>query len=250
MRLKERIALVTGSANGIGRTIALALAGEGAHVVVNDVPSQQDRANDVSQRIVKMGRDSMVCLADVSNSQDVNQMAERILQKFGRLDILVNNAGFPSVSRVVDMTDEQWSSVIDVCLRGTFLCCRAFGKSMIRQRSGKILNVASNMVWTSVPGFAQYSAAKAGIVAFTKVFALEVAEYHVNVNALAPGFTGTEGAISRSPADHLKRMETEIPWGRIGRPEDLLGAVMLLVSADGDYITGETICVSGGFTLR
>ena len=112
------------------------------------------------------------------------------------------------------------------------------------------MNIASNAVWTTLPGFAQYSAAKAGIVAFTKVLALEVAEYHVNVNAIAPGFIGTEGALSRSPQDHIERMKKQIPFGRIGRPEDLFGAVLLLVSEEGNYITGETLLVSGGLTMR
>jgi 3-oxoacyl-[acyl-carrier protein] reductase len=121
---------------------------------------------------------------------------------------------------------------------------------MIDQRNGKILNIASNLAWTIFPGFAQYSAAKAGIIAFTKVLALEVANYHVNVNAIAPGFIGTEAALSLSPQDHIERMKKQIPFGRFGRPEDLLGAVLLLVSEEGSYITGETIVVSGGLTMR
>jgi 3-oxoacyl-[acyl-carrier protein] reductase len=250
MRVNEKIALVTGSANGIGRAIASALAREGAHVVINDIPSQRERANEISDEIKRIGRESMVFLADVSNTQEVNQMAESVLKKFGRIDILVNNAGFTRVSKVVDMTDEQWDAVINTCLRGTFLCSRAFIKTMIDQRSGKILNIASNAAWAVFPGFAQYCAAKAGIVAFTKALALEVAEYHVNVNAIAPGFIGTEGALSRSPQDHIDRMKKQIPFGRIGRPEDLLGAVLLLLSDDGSYITGETILVSGGLTMR
>jgi len=250
MRLSGKIALVTGSANGIGRGIAFALAKEGAHVVINDIPSQKGRANEISEEIKGLGQESVVFLADVSQTQEVKQMAESVLQKFGRLDILVNNAGFTRVSKVADMTDEQWDAVINTCLRGTFLCSRAFLRTMVDQRSGKILNIASNAVWTTLPGFAQYSAAKAGIVAFTKVLALEVAEYHVNVNAIAPGFIGTEGALSRSPQDHIERMKKQIPFGRIGRPEDLFGAVLLLVSGEGDYITGETILVSGGLTMR
>jgi NAD(P)-dependent dehydrogenase (short-subunit alcohol dehydrogenase family) len=148
------------------------------------------------------------------------------------------------------MTDDQWDIVINTCLRGTFLCCRAFIKGMMLQKSGKILNLASNSVWSIWPGFGQYAAAKAGIVAFTKVLALEMAEYRINVNAIAPGFTGTEGAIARSGPEHLRRMETEIPLGRIGRTEDLFGAVMLLVSDEGSFITGETILISGGFTFH
>ena len=250
MRLNGKIALVTGSANGIGRAIASALAREGAHVVINDIPSQRERANEISEEIKGIGRESMVFLADVSSTQEVNQMAEAVLEKFGRLDILVNNAGFPRVSKVIEMTDEQWDAVINTCLRGTFLCSRAFLRTMIHQRSGKILNLASNMAFAVFPGFAQYSAAKAGIVAFTKVLALEVAEYNVNVNAIAPGFTGTEGALSRSPQDHIDRMKKQNPFGRIGRPEDHLGAVLLLVSDEGSYITGETILVTGGLTMR
>jgi 3-oxoacyl-[acyl-carrier protein] reductase len=250
MRLGGKVALITGSANGIGRTIASALAREGAYVVINDIPSQRERANELFNEIKGIGRESIVFLADVSNTQEVSQMAERVLQKFQRLDILVNNAGFPRVSKVADMTDEQWDAVINTCLRGTFLCSRAFIRQMIDQRNGKILNIASNLAWTIFPGFAQYSAAKAGIVAFTKVLALEVADYRVNVNAIAPGFIGTEAALSLSPQDHIERMKTQIPLGRFGRPEDLLGAVLLLVSDEGSYITGETIVVSGGLTMR
>ena len=250
MRLNGKIALVTGSANGIGRAIASALAREELMSSSTIFRHRESEPTNYLMRSKESAGESMVCLADVSNTQEVSQMAERVLQKFGRLDILVNNAGFARVSKVVDMTDEQWDTVIHTCLRGTFLCSRAFIRKMIDQRSGKILNIASNAAWTMFPGFAQYCAAKAGIVAFTKVLALEVAEYHVNVNAIAPGFIGTEGALSRSPQDHIDRMKKQIPWGRIGRPEDLLGAVMLLVSDEGNYITGETILVSGGLTMR
>ena len=250
MRLREKVALVTGSANGIGRAIALKLAQEGADVIINDIAPQQERARIVCEEIKEFGRNSMVVLADVSKTDDVNRMAESVLEKFGRLDILVNNAGFARPVRVAEMTDDQWDIVINTCLRGTFLCSRAFIKGMMLQKSGKILNLASNSVWSIWPGFGQYAAAKAGIVAFTKVLALEMAEYRINVNAIAPGFTGTEGAIVRSGPEHVKRMEEEIPLGRIGRTEDLLGAVMLLVSDEGSFITGETILISGGYTFR
>jgi len=250
MRLSERIALVTGSANGIGRAIALALAKEGATVIVNDVPAQEDQAKRACDEIRKVGSDSMLVLADVSQAEQVGRMAEIVLGKFGRLDILVNNAGFTKVCRVADMTDEQWDSVVDVCLRGAFLCSRAFLKAMFDQRRGKILNIASNFGWAAVPGFAQYCAAKAGLIAFTKVLAMEAAPHHVNVNAIAPGFVGTEGALARSPREHVENISRQIPLGRIGRPEDLLGAVLLLVSDDGNYITGETVAVTGGLNMR
>jgi 3-oxoacyl-[acyl-carrier protein] reductase len=250
MRLKEKVALVTGSANGIGRAIAVKFAQEGADVIINDISAQQARAETACEEIKNIGRSSMVVLADISKTDDVNRMAESVLEKFGRLDILVNNAGFARPVRVVDMTDEQWDIVINTCLRGTFLCSRAFIKTMMLQKSGKILNLASNSVWSIWPGFGQYAAAKAGVVAFTKVLALELAEHRINVNAIAPGFTGTEGAVVRSGPEHVKRMETEIPLGRIGKTEDLMGAVMLLVSDEGSFITGETILVSGGFTFR
>jgi len=250
MKLRDKIALVTGSANGIGRAIAVKLAQEGADVVVNDIPSQQERARAVSEEIKSIGRDSMVVLADVSKTDEVNRMAASVLKRFGHLDILVNNAGFARPVQVVDMTDEDWDIVISTVLRGTFLCSRAFIKSMMEQKSGKILNLASNSVWSIWKGFGQYAAAKAGIVAFTKVLALEMAEYGVNVNAIAPGFTGTEGALARSGAAHKERLEREIPLGRIGSTEDLMGAVMLLVSDEGNFITGETILIAGGYTFR
>jgi 3-oxoacyl-[acyl-carrier protein] reductase len=181
VRLKDKIALVTGSANGIGRAIAVKLAQEGADVVVNDIPLQQERARLVSEEIAGIGRNSMVVLADVSKTDEVNGMADAVLKKFGRLDIL------------------------------------AFLKTMMARRSGKVLNLASNSVWSVWKGFGQYAAAKAGIVAFTKVLALEMTEYGINVNAIAPGFTGTEGALARSGAAHIERMEREIPLGRIGK---------------------------------
>ena len=250
MKLREKIALVTGSANGIGRAIALKLAQEGAHVVVNDVSSQEQAARVVSDEIRGMGRESMVILADVSRTDEVDRMAAYLLEKFGRLDILVNNAGFARPVKVVDMKDDDWDIVINTVLRGTFLCSRAFMKGMMDRKSGKILNLASNSVWSIWPGFAQYAAAKAGIVTFTKVLALELAEYRVNVNAIAPGFTGTPNALARSGAAHVERMEKGIPMGRIGKTDDLMGAVMLLVSGDGDFITGETILIAGGYTFR
>jgi 3-oxoacyl-[acyl-carrier protein] reductase len=250
MRLSDKSALVTGSANGIGRAIALKLAQEGADVIVNDVLSQQERARAVSEEIKSIGRNSMVVLADVSKTEEVSRMAESVLKRFGHLDILVNNAGFARPVQVVDMTDEDWDIVINTVLRGTFLCSRAFIKGMMEQKSGKILNLASNSVWSIWKGFGQYAAAKAGIVAFTKVLALEMAEYGISVNAIAPGFTGTEGALARSGAAHIERMGKEIPLGRIGSTEDLMGAVMLLVSDEGNFITGETILIAGGYTFR
>ena len=250
MRLREKVALVTGSANGIGRAVALKLAAEGADVAVNDIPSQRERADEVCGEIKRLGRNSLVVCADVSRTDEVGRMAESMLGEFGRLDILVNNAGVTSRALICEMTDEQWDGVINTVLRGTFLCSRAFAKGMMAQKSGKILNLASNSVWSVWQGFGQYVAAKAGIVAFTKVLALEVAPYGINVNAIAPGFTGTEGAVARSGPEHVRRMEKEIPLGRIGKTEDLLGAVMLLVSDEGSFITGETILVAGGFTFR
>src|SRR3972149_5592757 len=171
-RLREKVALVTGSANGIGRAIALKLAQEGADVIINDIAPQQERAGIVCEEIKNFGRKSMVVLADVSKTDDVNRMAELVLKKFGRLDILVNNAGFARPVRVAEMTDDQWDIVINTCLRGTFLCSRAFIKGMMLQKSGKILNLASNSVWSIWPGFGQYAAAKAGIVAFKTVVSL------------------------------------------------------------------------------
>lgn len=248
MRLKGRIALVTGSGRGLGEAQALRLASEGADVVINDLIMENAQA--VCEKIRAMGRRSIAVYGDVSNSTDVDKMFERVIAEFGHLDILVNNAGCTQHVSVHDMTDQDWDRIVRVNLYGPFYCSRAAIRYMIPRQYGKIVNISSvsakrgGGVW----GAAHYSAAKAGVIGFTKALAREVAQYNITVNAVAPG-------IIRIPLQDDKRLAAkeaaaqQVPMGRQGRPDEIAAAVAFLASDDSSYITGEIMDVNGGYYM-
>ncbi len=248
MFLENQVALVTGASQGIGRAIALALARAGARIAANYYPDQIDRARQVVDEIKSSGSECIMVGADVSNKVDVEAMIAQVLEHFGSLDILVNNAGITRDQLLLRMRDEDWHSVLNTNLTGVFYCSRAALKPMLKNRWGRIINIASVVGITGNAGQANYAAAKAGVIGFTKSLAREVASRGITVNAVAPGYIETEmtGKVSdRAKEQFLKN----IPLGRPGRPEDVAGVVVFLASHSADYITGQTIHVDGGMVL-
>jgi 3-oxoacyl-[acyl-carrier protein] reductase len=246
LELKEKVALVTGGAQGIGRAVALLLAEHGADIAVSDVNLQ--RAQETAGEIRTLGRKSMAVKASVADSQEVEQMVQAVLAGLGRIDILVNNAGIAKDKLILRMTDEDWDAVLNVNLKGTFLCTRAVIRHMSKQRSGKIVNIASVVGEMGNAGQANYAASKAGVIGFTKTIAREFAQRGINVNAIAPGYIETPmtDAIPEKAKEELKRM---IPMERLGRPEDVARAVLFLVSEASGYITGQVLNVNGGIYM-
>src|SRR5881398_24183 len=247
MKLKDRTALVTGGSRGIGRAVALALAEEGADVAVNYVSSEA-AANDVAEHIRKIGRRAMLAQADVADYPDTFRMAQGVLREFGHLDILVNNAGINSDKTFVKMDHASWRKVLAINLVGVFNCTKVFIDQMLTQGYGRVVNMTS--VIGQIGNFAQanYAASKAGVAAFTKSLAKELASKGVTVNAIAPGFIETE-MIANIPDKVKSRLLEQIPLKRFGAPEEVGRCVVYLVSADGDYITGSELSINGGLLM-
>ncbi|HUO77136.1 MAG TPA: 3-oxoacyl-[acyl-carrier-protein] reductase [Thermodesulfovibrionales bacterium] len=246
MGFKEQVALVTGSARGIGRAIAEALARKGVALAIADV--NLDEAKATSADLAKNGVKTMALRIDVSNSREVITAFQEILKEFGRLDILVNNAGITRDSLLLRMKEEDWDAVIDVNLKGVFLCAKEAVKVMAKQRYGRIVNIASVVAFMGNPGQANYSASKAGIVGLTKTLAKEYASRGITANAVAPGFITT--AMTDALPDNVKEeMKKAIPMARFGTIEDVANAVVFLASPSSGYITGQVIHVNGGMYM-
>ena len=243
MKLKDKIGIVTGGANGIGRAIAMALAKEGASVVVADIDS--DQANKVAEEIKALGCKAMAIRTDVTKFNEASSMAKAVLETFKKVDILVNNAGGSARERATlfcESTEEVWDYVFRTNLKSTFNCSRAIIEHMIQRRGGKIVNIASDTGLVGYAGFVDYSAAKAGIIGFTHALAKEVASYGINVNAVAPGPTATRVMLASLPGDKFKQ---RIGLGRLGKPEEIAAMVVFLTTEDANFITGQVIPVCG-----
>jgi 3-oxoacyl-[acyl-carrier protein] reductase len=247
MKLKGRTALVTGGSRGIGRAIALALAEEGADVAVNYV-SSEGAAKEVAEQIRKMGRQSLLAQADVGDYPDTFRMAQDLLKEFGHLDILVNNAGISSDKTFVKMDHASWRKVLAINLDGVFNCTKVFIDQMIRQNYGRVVNITSVIGQIGNFGQANYAASKAGVAAFTKSLAKELAGKGVTVNAVAPGFIETE-MVSGIPEKVRDKLLGQIPLKRFGTAEEVARAVAYIVSSDGDYITGAELSINGGLLM-
>jgi 3-oxoacyl-[acyl-carrier protein] reductase len=243
--LSGKVAIVTGSSRGIGRAIALALAKDGANIVVN-AASNITKAREVAKEIESMGREALGVVADVSKKEHVESMVEQTLKRFGKIDILVNNAGVvgPTVP-IQELSEEDWERVISVDLKGAFLCCRAVIPHMIRQRSGKIVNISSIAGKEGNANMAAYCAAKAGIIGLTKALAEEVAKYGIRVNCVCPALIETE-LVERMDKKQAEYLKSKIPLGRLGKPEEVAELVKFLVSDASDFITGQAINIDGG----
>lgn len=244
MDFKGQVALVTGSARGIGRAIAEAFARRGAVVVVADV--NLDQAKEASVEIAKTGAKSAAVRLDVSKSGEVTKAFEDIVKECGKLDILVNNAGITRDSLLLRMKEEDWDAVMEVNLKGVFLCSKEAVKLMTKQRYGRIINIASIVAFTGNPGQANYSASKAGIVGLTKTIAKEYASRGITSNAVAPGFITT--AMTDAIPENIKEdMKKTIPMGKFGTIDDVANAVLFLASQP--YITGQVVHVNGGMYM-
>src|SRR5499433_1490427 len=247
MKLTGRTALVTGGSRGIGRAIALALAEEGADIAVNYV-SSESAARDVVANIGKMGRRGILAQADVSDFPDTFRMAQDVLKQFGHLDILVNNAGINSDKTFVKMDHASWRKVLAINLDGVFNCTKVFVDQMLRQEWGRVVNITSVIGQIGNFGQANYAASKAGVAAFTKSLAKELAGKGVTVNAVAPGFIETE-MVQGIPDKVRDKLLSQIPLRRFGTAEEVGRAVVYLVSSDGDYITGAELSINGGLLM-
>jgi len=245
MELEGKVALVTGGGQGIGKAIVLALAKKGASVVIADIDLESadkvaDEAGKFSKAVAKK--------ADVSSETDVKRLVKETLEEFGRIDILVNNAGIDLKLPTEEVTVEQWQRVMDINLKGAFLCAQAVGKEMIKNRSGKIINIASVAGHSPVPRMAAYNASKAGVLLLTKTLAVEWAQYNINVNSISPGVTETSllSRLRMENPEAIKAREKRIPLGRVAQPEDIAQVAIFLASSASDNITGEDIKSDGG----
>lgn len=244
--LEGRAALVTGSGRGIGRGIALKLAQCGASVVVNDLESAGP--SQVVEDVKSLGGKATAILGDISLPDQASQIIEGSISACGRLDILVNNAGVTRDGLILRMSDADWDQVLSINLKGAFLCTRAALRHMVRQRWGRIINIASVVGLMGNAGQANYAAAKAGLIALTKTVAREVASRGITANAIAPGFIDTE--MTRRLPDNIKQQIVgQIPLGRFGSPEDVANAVAFLASEEAGYITGHVLNVDGGMVM-
>lgn len=251
MKLKDKVAFCTAAAGaGIGQATARMFAREGARVVITDM--HLERCLAVADEIKReFDVDALAMECDVTSRQDIEKAINETMDQWGRIDILFNNAGTNRPSQIVDITDEMWDLVMNTSLRGTFFCCRAILPIMMKQDFGRIVSTTSVAAFKGLKaGHAHYAAAKAGVMAFTRCLAMEGAPYHVTANTIAPSFIYNEFIPHIYPRDEIERMYAEIPYPRKGTPEDIANTVLFLVSDEGEYITGQTICVTGGSWMR
>ena len=246
MMLKDKVALVTGGARGIGRDIALCFANEGADIAICDVNAET--LATTQKEIESAGRQALTGAVDVTKSDQVEAFVQKILDKFKKIDILVNNAGITRDGLIVRMSEADWDLVLAVNLKGAFNCTKAVSKTMMKQRDGRIVNIASIIGIMGNAGQANYAASKGGLIAFTKTVAKELASRNVRANAIAPGFIQTD--MTAKLTDEVKsEMMKHIPLGRLGSPQDVADLALFLASDDSAYVTGQVIQVDGGMVM-
>lgn len=248
MRLENKVSLVTGAGRGIGKAIALAFAGEGSIVIVNDIDLQTAQAT--AQKIADARGKALPIRADVSLKAEVERMVWEVVKNFDRIDILINNAGVQTEVPFIDLSEEEWDRIIDVNLKGAFLCSQLVARQMVKQGGGKIINISSTHEFYPRSNVAHYSASKGGMMMLTKVMALELAKYKISVTAIAPGAVATQmNADMLSSPQKMAEISSKIPWGRIASPQEVAKVAIFLASEDAEYITGTTIYVDGGLSL-
>jgi 3-oxoacyl-[acyl-carrier protein] reductase len=248
MDLSNKVAIVTGSARGIGRAIALKLAEVGANIVLNDITAAADSLEGVAAEIRALNRQALVVTGDVSSSEDVARLVEKAAGTFGRIDILVNNAGVARDQLIMRMSDEDWDTVLNIDLKSAFLCTRAVLRHMLRQRWGRIISISSVVGIMGNAGQANYASAKAGIIGLTRSVAKEVGSRGITANAIAPGFIETK-MTEQLDEKQKQALLQHIPLGVIGTPRDVAEAVAFLASEEARYITGQVLNVDGGMAL-
>jgi len=249
MRLKDKIALVTGSSRGVGRAVALGFAKEGAKVVIN-YTSNENAANEVVDAIQSMGSEAIAVKADVAKKKDAEGLVGAAVETFGKIDILVNNAGFTRPALMIKMTEDQWDQVVDIHLKGAFLCSQVAGVRMKEQNSGKIINVMSVAGLVGTVGQINYSAAKGGILSMTKSIARELARYNVCCNVISLGIVATDMTEKIRSDEKLRDIYmNRILLKRFAEPDDISPAFVFLASGESNYITGQLLCVDGGYGM-
>ena len=246
MLLKDKVAIVTGGGRGIGREIALTLAREGADIVLCDV--SEEALKEAERQIKILGRDAVGMKVDVSDLKQVEDMVQKVLDKFSKIDILINNAGITRDNLLLRMKESEWDAVLNVNLKGTFNCTKAVARTMLKRRSGKIVNIASIIGIMGNAGQVNYAASKGGVISLTKSVAKELASRNINVNAIAPGFIKTEMTAKLS-AELQESMLKIIPLAKFGEPKDVANLALFLVSENSRYITGEVIKLDGGMVM-
>ena len=246
MPLANQVAIITGGARGIGREIALTFAKAGADVALFDVTPEP--LEQTTQELRALGRRAEGVIVDVTDGEQVDEGVSKVLDKLGRLDILINNAGITKDGLIVRMDDAQWDRVLNINLKGTFLCTRAVAKVMLKQRRGRIVSIASIVGLIGNPGQSNYAASKAGIIGMTKAVAKELASRGITCNAIAPGFIKTE-MTETLPESAKQHLQDAIPMGALGEPSDVAQAVLFLVSDAARYITGHVLVVDGGLAM-
>ena len=248
-KLEGKAAVVTGGGRGIGRAICLAYAREGADVIVN-YASKDQPAQEVAGMIEKMGRKAVAVKGNVAVKADADRIIQTAVDHFGKIDILVNNAGVSKPNMLYKMTEEQWDEVVDIHLKGAFLCIQAASKHMMEHKYGKIINVTSSAGLWGTKGQINYSAAKGGVVALTKSAARELGSYGITVNVIQPGYVSTEMTEKIRTDPKLKEIYTgRILLARFAEPEEVVPAFIFLASEDSSYVTGQLFCVDGGLGM-
>jgi len=249
MRLEGKVALITGSSRGIGATTALRLAEEGADIIINyPFEGEKNNAADVVASVEKIGRKALMIEADISKFDQADTLVKESLEEFGKIDILVNNAGITRDNLLLRLKEEDWDAVMNVNLKGVFNCTKAVLRSMMKQRVGKIINLASVVGVMGNAGQANYSASKAGVIGFTKSVAKEVSSRGITANAVAPGFI--ESHMTKNLSETVKeQMLSSIPLNKFGKQEDVANLICFLASSESDYINGQVINVDGGMVM-
>jgi 3-oxoacyl-[acyl-carrier protein] reductase/2-hydroxycyclohexanecarboxyl-CoA dehydrogenase len=246
MRLKDRVAMITGAGSGIGKGIAMRMAQEGADIIAMDI--NEDGIKDTASKVTSLDRKALTLLANVAIREEVEKAVQEALKVFDKIDILVNNAGIERSAVVTKMTDQVWNEVLDVNLKGVFHCTQAVAKKMIEKGYGKIINISSIAGKIGVFGGANYCAAKAGVIGITRVSALELARKNINVNAICPGPIDTP-LLHNLPEKNRQEMLQVVPKGRVGTPLDIANLALFLASDEADYITGQAINCDGGWIM-
>ena len=247
-KVVDKVAVVTGGSKGLGRAMALGLGEAGAKVVVasRTVPLIEETAGEIIQK----GGEAIAVPVDVNDPQSIDRMVAQVMDHYGRVDILINNAGIAPMKRTVDTDIEDWNDVMNTNLKSAFLTSKAVAKGMLKQRKGKIINIGSVLGHMASTTAMPYCVSKAGIAHMTRVLALEWAHFGINVNCIAPGFFETEMTVqTREDESHMKFLKFKIPFKRLGKPEEIVGAALFLASAASDYATGVVLYIDGGYTI-